>query len=89
MDRKTRYYKVDLGVDQFNPDKDESLYIKVNEDRTINIVKEATNRNPKIILRSLLKELTAREYVEEVNNLTNQRTSTIQSLETRVDNMKE
>jgi len=89
MDKKTRYYKVSLGLDVLNTDRDESFYVVVNEDKTITAVKEATNGHPKITLRPLLKELTAREYMEETNKLMNQGIGYPQSLESRIDNMKE
>jgi len=89
MDRKVRHYKLNLGLDSVNKSKDESLYIMVKEDKTLWIVKEATEGNPKIILRSVLKELTSREYTESVNTMMNQYIASPVSLETRIENMKE
>jgi hypothetical protein len=89
MDKETRYYKARLGLDPVNPNNDEEFYIMINKDKTITAVKEATKDNPKIILRPVLKELTAREYVEETDKLMNQNKASPMDLESRIDKMKE
>jgi hypothetical protein len=89
MDRKERYYKINLGLDLSDTSEDEEIYIQIKEDKTISIIKEGTKNHPRIVLRPLLKELTNREYVESLNKMENQYHTSIQDLESRVDNMKE
>ncbi|MFA5953607.1 MAG: hypothetical protein WC812_03365 [Candidatus Pacearchaeota archaeon] len=83
MEKKIRYYDIILNL----KGEQEHLYIQVQEDKTICVSKSSTD---KIKAIPTSKEITNREYVEALNNMTEGRSEFKPfNLESRIDKMKE